>query len=148
MDHRRLSGGAEPERTGSRDRHLEKLSSVTLMATAETQRWAEPIVARLATEFWRLRRRVEQSNDPVDAGVKDSVARIDDVFAEHGVHAVDHDGELYDHGLQVEVLHERPGEGALVILETVRPTITLAGRVVQHGQVVIGPKNDLQQDAV
>jgi len=133
-----------------RGRHIEKLqaSSVVLPATAESQRWAEPIVARLATEFWRLSRRVQRSDDSGELGVRDSIARIDDVFAEHDVHAVDHDGQLYDPGLQVEVLHQRAGDGRpLVILETVRPTITLAGRILQHGQVVVGPQDNSHQEA-
>lgn len=132
--------------TDPRGRHIDKLhASVALSATAENQRWAEPIVARLATEFWRLGRRVQKSGDPVALGVQDSIARIDDVFAEHHVRTVDHDGQLYDPGLQVEVLHQRDGDGPLVILETVRPTITLAGRILQHGQVVVGPQADLQE---
>ena len=75
---------------------LEKLSTAALPATTGGQRWAEPIVARLATEFWRLRRRVQTSGDPVAPSVQDSVTRIADVFAEHDVYAVDHDGELYN----------------------------------------------------
>lgn len=133
-----------------RGRHIEKLqaSSVVLPATAESQRWAEPIVVRLATEFWRLSRRVQRSGDSDELRLRDSIARIDDVFAEHDVHAVDHDGQLYDPGLQVEVLHQRAGDGPLVILETVRPTITLAGRILQHGQVVVGPEEGSHQEAV
>jgi hypothetical protein len=79
--------------------------------------------------------------------VQDSLARISDVFAEHEVQAIDHDGQPYDPGLRVEVLHQRAGSGALVILETVRPTITLAGRILQHGQVVVGPLDDHHQEA-
>ena len=136
--------------TGPSDRHSEKLqASLGLLATSESQRWAEPIIARLATEFWRLNRRVRRSGDPGDVTVQDSLARIHDIFAEHDVHALDHDGQLYDPGLQVEVLHQRAcDDGPLVILETVRPTITLDGRILQHGQVVVGPRDELGQEAI
>ena len=134
---------------GLGDRHSQKLQAVSLdLSTAGSQRWAEPIVARLATEFWRLNRRVSRSGDDGDVNVRDSLSRINDVFAEHEVHAIDHDGEPYDPGLQVEVLHQRSGDGPLVILETIRPTITLAGRILQHGQVVVGPKDDSDQEGL
>jgi hypothetical protein len=138
---------AATDGSGSYGRHLEKLSSVTVNATAESQKWAEPIIARLATEFWRLNRRVSTSGDPGEVRVQDSLARIWDIFAEHEVQAVDHDGQPYDPGLRVEVLHQRIGDGPLVILETVRPTITLSGRILQHGQVVVGPLDDPRQEA-
>lgn len=122
------------------DHHTQKLQAVAASAMEGSQRWAEPFVARLATEIWRLNRRLEHADDAGQLkGIRDSVRRIDDIFAEHEVQAVDHDGEQYDPGHQVEVLHQREGSGRLVVLETIRPTVTLAGRILQHGQVVIGP---------
>ena len=114
---------------------------------AEGQRWAEPLVARLATEAWRLRRRLDRAeeqraDDEVFGPLRDSVLRLSDVFAEYQVQVVEHEGESYDPGLQVEVLHTRHGGGPLVIVETIRPTILLDGRVVQHGQVVVGPAEE------
>ena len=126
----------EPEQRGIKSTQI----TVVHAGTVESQRWAEPVVARLATEFWRLKRRLERAEDGGElTPLRDSITRIDDVFAEHQVRAVDHDGELYDPGLQVEVLHQREGSGAIYVQETVKPTITLEGRVLQHGQVVIGP---------
>ena len=116
-------------------------------ATAESQRWAEPLVARLAAEAWRLGRRLGkiEAGTPDDERLRplrDSISRLDDVFAEYRVQIVEHEGQPYDPGLQVEVLHAREGEGNPVIIETIRPTILLDGRVLQQGQVVIGPAEE------
>jgi hypothetical protein len=113
-------------------------------ASAERQRWAEPLVARLAAEAWRLRRRLirveeQRAGDDVLRPLRESMSRIEDVLAEFKVQMLEHEGESYDPGLQIEVLHAREGEGPTVIVETIRPTILLDGRVLQHGQVVIGP---------
>ena len=57
-------------------------------ATAESQRWAEPLVARLAAETWRLRRRlarIDEANGDDDRlrPLRDSVSRLDDILAEY-----------------------------------------------------------------
>jgi molecular chaperone GrpE (heat shock protein) len=123
------------------DRRLEKLKvAIVSSATAESQRWAEPIVARLATECWRLGQRLDRVREASELKpVRESLARIDDIFAENQIQTIDHEGQPYDPGLLVEVLHEREGDGPRIILETVRPTVTLAGQVIQHAQVVVGP---------
>jgi hypothetical protein len=116
-------------------------------ATAESQRWAEPLVARLAAETWRLGRRLGriETGAPDDERLRplrDSFSRLDDIFAEYRVQIVEHEGQPYNPGLQVEVLHAREGDGSPIILETIRPTILLDGRVLQQGQVVIGPAEE------
>lgn len=115
-------------------------------ATAESQRWAEPLVARLAAETWRLGRRLARIEAAAPEErlrpLRDSLSRLEDVFAEYRVQVVEHEGQAYDPGLQVEVLHAREGDGTPTILETIRPTILLDGRVLQQGQVVIGPAEE------
>lgn len=115
--------------------------------SGESQRWAEPLVARLASEAWRLRRRLDRIDPQGTAEERlrplhDSIARIDDAFAEYRVTFVEHEGQPYDPGLQVEVLHARDGDGKLVVVETIRPTVLLDGRILLQGQVVIGPAEE------
>ena len=115
-------------------------------ATAESQRWAEPLVARLASETWRLRRRLARIDEATGDDdrlrpLRDSVSRLDDILAEYRIQLVEHDGQAYDPGLQVEVLHAREGSGEAIVVETIRPTVLLDGRILQQGQVVIGPAN-------
>lgn len=116
-------------------------------ATPETQRWAEPLVARLASEAWRLRRRLARIEEDLAGDdrlrpLRDSVSRLEDIFTEYRVQLIEHDGQPYDPGLQVEVLHAREGEGEPTVVETIRPTVLLDGRVLQQGQVVIGPSEE------
>jgi hypothetical protein len=114
--------------------------------TAESQRWAEPLIARLATETWRLGRRVGRLADGEHLRpLRDSVARLQDALAEYGVQTVEHEGQAYDSGLRVEVLHEGEGDGSPVIVETIRPTIVLDGSVLQQGQVVIGAASTIEE---
>ena len=117
-------------------------ASLKLQATAG-QRWAEPLIARIAAETWRLGRRLRriQTDDRLGP-LRDSLNRLEDLLAEYRVETIEHDGQDYDPGLRVEVLHEREGSGNLTILETIRPTILLDGRTLLHGQVVIGPAAD------
>ena len=107
--------------------------------TAESQRWAEPLIARLATETWRLGRRLDHlADDERLRALHDSLSRLKDALTEYGVETVEHEGQAYDAGLRVEVLHEGETDGNPVIAETIRPTILLDGRLLQQGQVVIG----------
>lgn len=136
-----LTAVTEPDKSSAREKVLVQFVTP---ASAESQRWAEPLVARLAAETWRLRRRLGRAEEQGVADdalrpLRDSISRLEDVFAEFKVQTIEHEGESYDPGLQVEVLHAREGDGPTVIIETIRPTIVLDGRVLQHGQVVIGP---------
>lgn len=126
------------------EKSAEKLRATLLRGSAaESQGWAEPLVARLANETWRMRHRLERIDGAArDAALRpllDSVSRIEDVFAEYEVQTIEHNGQVYDPGLLVEVLHAREGEGEVIIVETIRPTVLMKGRVLQQGQVVIGP---------
>ena len=52
-------------------------------------------------------------------------------------------GTAYRDGEKTEVVHKEAtpeGEGQLVVTDVVRPTIRVAGTIVQAGQVVLGPK--------
>jgi hypothetical protein len=84
-------------------------------------------------------------DDSVLRSVQDSISRLEDVLLENQIEMREHEGELYDPGLQVEVLHTRPGPTPHLIQETIRPTIILQGRVLQQAQVVIGPTQTTEE---
>jgi hypothetical protein len=133
--------------SGSQDAGLEGVDKAWRPPMPGSQRWAEPLVARLASEVWRLKRRLARleatsADDERLRPLRDSVARLEDVFAEYRVQIVEHEGQPYDPGLQVEVLHARDSETDAVIVETIRPTVLLEGRVLQQAQVVIGPAGE------
>lgn len=120
------------------------------MASVEDQLWAEALAARVANEVWRLGRRVKDSTESSDddslRAIRDSVSRLEDILLEHQIEIREHQGERYDPGLQVEVLHDRDGQAPQYILETIRPTVTLRGRILQQAQVVIGAGNPKEAD--
>lgn len=113
------------------------------LAALEDQQWAEPLAARVGSEVWRLKRRLMAIESSIDEELlrplRDSLSRLEDVLLENQIETREHEGEQYDPGLQVEVLHMRDGPTPHFILETILPTVTLRGRVLQQGQVVIGP---------
>lgn len=111
---------------------------VILNPPTDSQRWAEPLIARLATETWRLGRRLDRFKGDQHRALLDSYDRLRDALTEYGVETVEHEGQAYDAGLGVEVLHqEHATDGDPVIAETIRPTILLNGRLLLQGQVVI-----------
>ena len=118
-------------------------------AAVEDRSWAEPLAARMASEVWRLKRRLPTSegstNDDALRAVRDSVARLEDVLLESQIEIREHEGEQYDAGLSVEVLHERDGSAPHVILETIRPTVVMRGQILQQAQVVIGPAEPIEE---
>jgi len=92
--------------------------------------------AGIATDLWRARRRV-------DDGAQRMLARHLDGLAERllaaGIVAQDHDGLLVDAGMALDVVawETRPGVARDVVVETVAPSVYIAGRPVQIGQVVV-----------
>lgn len=100
------------------------------------------LAADLALEIWRLERRVkrlaETMADDSLRPLQESLRRVQDIFLEHRVELRSHDGEVYADGHQFEVIHIRDQGRPLVVVETVQPSVLIAGSVVRHGQVVLG----------
>jgi hypothetical protein len=141
------AGDTQPARD---PRHVLLALGVDAYAAVEAQHWAEPLAARVASEVWRLKRRVHLAEGSTDEEtlriVFDSISRLEDILLENHIEIREHEGEQYDPGLQVEVLHMRDGSTPLFILETVRPTVTMDGRILQQAQVVIGPTEPKETD--
>lgn len=115
--------------------------------------WSEPLVVKLAEETWRLVQRLDraeaagQIDDASLRALRDSAKRMNDALLEREVETVVHTGEQFDLGMQLEVLDSRGDGPDLIVIETIRPTIHHQRRVLRHGQVVIGPKTDLDTQA-
>jgi hypothetical protein len=90
--------------------------------------------AGIATDLWRARRR---------AGAHPALARALDSLGERltraGVEVQDHDGLRVDAGTALDVVawEPRPDVEPDVVVETVVPSVYVAGRLVQIGQVVL-----------
>ena len=102
----------------------------------------DEFLAGLAEGVWRLKRRVEgdASRDwaePIIDGLSHDLQSL-------GVEIIDRTGTPYTRGDTTEVVHsDAPPDwqGKLTVTEVVRPTIRVSGKVVRHGQVVLGEDN-------
>lgn len=99
---------------------------------------SEELVGRLATEIWRLGRRLARFGDRDDLRpFADSADRLRDALRQFDVDVQEHAGENYHDGLQLEVLAGLETGVSLVIDETVEPTIRWKGRVIRRGRVTL-----------
>ncbi len=102
-----------------------------------------PLLRDLATGLWRVRNALNASEDSESdrlAKAERALARIWDRLAENGMEIRDQVGADFDSGMMLTALAFQPTEGLEreVILETICPTIALAGHCLQVGEVIVG----------
>lgn len=101
-------------------------------------------LADVATGLWRARRRmIEPGSEEPRPEVRREFQHLQsawDALTASGVKVQDHDGMRYTAGLVLEVLvfqrvadleHEE-------VIETIRPSVSVQGRSIQLGQVIVG----------
>ncbi|SEO63483.1 hypothetical protein [Amycolatopsis saalfeldensis] len=132
-----------------RERLRELVTQVsTALAAAERQSatagtgsgLSESDLATAATALWRARKRLDGADDRAARQAGRLLAMSQESLEAAGVAVQDHDGTLYDSGLALEVLvfQDEPGFTAERVVETVRPSVYLADRRIQMGQVIVG----------
>lgn len=106
-------------------------------------------ITLLAIEIWRLEKRFEKTKGDTTKGKKsgiasigDQIQRIKDVLKKQEVEICEHTGTIYNDGLSLKVLHieEIDGlpEGKMQIIETIKPSVYLKGKVIFLGEVIVG----------
>jgi len=106
-------------------------------------------ISSLAIEIWRLEKRFEKAKGDITKGKKsgiasigDQIQRIKDVLKKQEVEICEHTGTAYNDGLSLKVLHieEIDGlpEGKMQIIETIKPSVYLKGKVIFLGEVIVG----------
>ena len=96
----------------------------------------------LASEVWRLGRYVETLGEKQEAvSLRYSIRQLSRVLDELQVSIIDLTGKTYDSGMIQEVVDvvddaSLPA-GKQLISETVSPTVSMAGHIVQTGQVTL-----------
>ena len=106
-------------------------------------------VSSLAIEIWRLEKRFEKAKGDMTKGEKsgiasigDQIQRIKDIFKKQEIEICEHTGTAYNDGLSLKVLHieEIDGlpEGKMQIIETIKPSVYLKGKVIFLGEVIVG----------
>ena len=101
-------------------------------------------IVELSTGLWRLRQRMidPQSGEPLPEHRRAfrHLASVWDALEGMGVDVIDHHGQPYDPGQALVVLAFQPTAdiAADVVLETIRPSVYLADRRLQVGEVIVG----------
>jgi hypothetical protein len=124
--------------------------ATTATTTSDGSGPAEPplddgALAGLATGLWRVRRRMlapGSEDEPRPELHREflPVRSAWDALAGAGVDVQGHDGVRYTSGLALEVLAFQPAPGLEheEVVETIRPSVYLRGRMIQLGQVIVG----------
>ncbi|MET7751979.1 hypothetical protein [Micromonospora sp. NPDC005367] len=103
----------------------------------------ESALATAATNLWRAERKLTAPGERPTARDRQAARYLRtcaEALADAGLVVQDHDGDAFNSGRALEVLvyQENPGLTGETVLETVRPSIYLHGRLVQMGQVIVG----------
>ncbi len=103
----------------------------------------EKALADAATNLWRARKKLARSgaaNAKANKQVDRYLVASRQAFDSAGVVIQDHDGIAFNPGLSLEALafQEDPTLTSEIVLDTVRPSVYLADRRIQMGQVIVG----------
>lgn len=100
-------------------------------------------LAAAATDLWRARRRLDRlgkDRTPAERQTARYLRAVDEALTTAGITVQSHDGDRFDPGLSLEVLafSDEPDVTAEVVVDTVKPSVYLADRRIQMGQVIVG----------
>jgi hypothetical protein len=103
----------------------------------------EAALATAVTNLWRAQRKLTAAGErpsPRDRQASRYLRTCTEALADAGLVVQDHDGDAFNPGRALEVLvyQENPALTAETVIETVRPSVYLHGRLVQMGQVIVG----------
>lgn len=100
------------------------------------------LIAELVTGLWRLRNRLQSILDDREdlRRLKRILQAVWEAMEAMGVRVHDHVGEDYDPGMAVEVLTFQDDKALTKeqIIEAVKPSVFVHGRLVQWGVVIVG----------
>lgn len=106
------------------------------------------LVSSLAIEMWRLNKRIDKAcvENNVDNSIVDQIQRIKDIFRKHEIEICEHTDADYNDGMSVKVLHveevDNLSPGKMKVMETVKPSIYFKGKIISHGEVIVGKSKE------
>lgn len=123
----------------------EGVATVSQTPHTESSALSERFLADLATNVWRLRQKMLQpgTDQPLEEmrRVYRHVEAIWDSLNGQGVEICGHTGEVLPqggvYGLKVLACQPTSGTNREHVLETIKPTIRLGGRIIQMGEVIL-----------
>lgn len=101
-------------------------------------------LSTIATNAWRARHRMMRAqNGDAKEDTKRVIRHIEAVFDalnQIGVEVRDMEGRPYDSGMALKVVsfEPTPGLSKEEVSETIKPTITWQGKLIQMGEVIVG----------
>lgn len=105
-------------------------------------------LADLGVEAWRVTKRLRRLEglvgQEVASPLRDAVERLNDTLERYELFVRDHDGEKYDEGLALEILHA-DGAGEMQVEETITPTVKFRDLRLVTGKVILGVRGGQQQ---
>jgi hypothetical protein len=109
------------------------------------------VVATVATALWRMRNKmVTPGSDRPPPELRAPFRHLEsawDALTDAGIEVQSHDGLASDPGLALSVVAYQPTAGLDCdrVIETIRPSVYLHGRPIQHGEVVVGTPIDSEE---
>lgn len=110
------------------------------------------LISSLAIEMWRLDKRIENANNTqsLDSSIIDQMQRIRDIFRKQEIEIREHTGADYNDGMSIKALHfeevDNIPAGKMKVLETVKPSIYFKGKIISHGEVLVGKSKEKGAD--
>jgi hypothetical protein len=117
-----------------------KISRATGAAKDEKERMVDFLVD-LGTGIWRVRRKIDRSSRMPEE-IRDALYSLESMWtamSQDGVEIVDHIGTTPpDREAKIVEVREIPGLTHEQVVDTIKPTIILKGKIVQIGEVIVG----------
>jgi len=100
-------------------------------------------VVELAVEVWRINNRIMKvGNDLTDTqkrGLESSLQRFVKFLDRYDIKIIDHTGEKYNEGMNVDVLSFEKDQNTKTptIKETIEPSIICKGHIIKKGKIIV-----------
>lgn len=118
----------------------------SLVAVPEEDEKLLSIISELTIGLWRVRNRIRTLPDEGETvrRLKRVMEAVWEVMEGNGIKVKEHTGEEYDEGMALEVLDTQidPSLDRAKVIETVKPSVFLNGRLIQWGVVIVGKPHD------
>jgi len=118
---------------------MEKIRKVEVVPTRVIQ-----ALATVATNAWRTQNKMtDEDTGEVKEEMKRAYRHVEAVFgalSEIGIEVRDMQGRAFDSGMALKVIsfEPTPGLSREEITETIKPTVTWQGQLIQMGEVIVG----------
>ena len=127
-----------------------KLFSADNAFDASELTFSMDLVSSLAIELWRLEKRIDKVKNSIDNSITDQFQRIKDILRKQEIEICEHTDADYNDGMSVKVLHVEDVDnlppGKMKIIETVKPSIYSRGKVISHGEVIVGKSTKKEKE--